>query len=311
MKINSINTYIPIYKNNTSRSFNNKVQNDVFVKTEQVSFCRKKKSRADMIKDFARDVKKYYFDEPFDHKAIEKLIQKDVKDVSVKDFSEIKCSYRLPEDFMGLYGEEIFFDEEKELFGCVDRTLYLKDPNEGEYSKATYYANCVHEYTHLLQSEDKEMSEIVFLNKLLKKSKAPLKTILNTIGYAPAYAVETEKAIKKPIFDSIDNEILFSKYLKKKPSVSEVYADNGINNIKKYALSIIDENAKKYSEKYDDIDETILKEFVFEHFRKENEAYEVDFETYKKVEPNMCKSSLQWDKLAKVQLYRLLAGLKN
>ena len=32
-----------------------------------------KKTRADIIKDFAKDVKKYYFDEPFDRKKIAKI----------------------------------------------------------------------------------------------------------------------------------------------------------------------------------------------------------------------------------------------
>lgn len=311
MKINSINTYIPTYKNNINFAFNNKVQNDVFVKTEQVSFGKKKKSRDDMIKDFARDVKKYYFDEPFDRKAIEKLIQKDVKDVSVKDFADANCSYKLPEDFMGLYGEEIFFDDEKKLFGSKNRTLYLPDPREGKFPKSAYYANCVHEYTHLLQSEDEETSEVAFLNRLLKKSNKPFEFLFDTIALCPSFAVETEKAIKKPIFDSIDNHVLFSKYLKKKPSVSEVYADNGINNIKKYALNVIDENAKEYAKKNENIDEKILKEFVLNHLKKENEAYQVDYETHKKADPNVYKSPLEWDKLVKIQLYRLLAGLKN
>lgn len=43
MKINSINTYFPIYKTLNQRTLGNKVQNDVFVKTEKVSFSGKKK----------------------------------------------------------------------------------------------------------------------------------------------------------------------------------------------------------------------------------------------------------------------------
>ena len=310
MKINSLNHISSINKNIIQKSYMNNVNNDVFVRSEQVSFGRKKKSRADLIKDFAKDVKKYYFDVPFDKNAIEKLIQKDVKDVTVKDFSERDRSIYWPDDFMGLYTEEVCFDDEKEVFLSGKKTLYLKNPNEGEYSKLAYYANCVHEYTHLMQSQDDEFSEIVALNKFYKNSKASSEVKDRTVTLAPQYFIDVEKSVKKPIFDSVNNPILLSKYLNKKPSVTEIYKDNGIDNIKKFASDIMDKKAKEYSKKYGEIDASILKGISILHFKKENEAYQADYDTQKKVDPSIYKSTLEWDKLAKIQLYRILSDLK-
>ena len=47
----------------------------MFVRTEQVSFG-KKKTRSEMAKDFAKDVKKYYYDEAFDLAGIQRIAQK-------------------------------------------------------------------------------------------------------------------------------------------------------------------------------------------------------------------------------------------
>lgn len=309
MQINSISTNIPIYKNSIRPNYNRYLQNDVFIKTEQVSFGRKKKTRADIIKDFAKDVKKYYFDEPFDRKKIEKLIQKDIKDATVKSFEEINCGYNLPKSFMGLYSEEFNYDEEKQVVSSSNKTLYLKDPNEGEYSKLAYYANCVHEYTHLLQSSDNEFSAVGQLNKLLRKSKASPEVKLRTVSLAPQFAIDVEKQIKEPIFNSLNSFELSSKYIQKKPSVSQVYADNGIDNIKKFALDIMNENAKNYAEKHGEIDTKMIKEYTLSHLQRECEAYQVDYDTHKKIEPNIFNSPLEWDKLVKIQLYRTLSDI--
>lgn len=310
MKINSINTYFPIYKTLNQRNLGNKVQNDMFVKTEQVSFGKKKKSRADLINDFAKNVKKYYFEGQFDRKEIEKLIQKDVKDVSVKGFNEIDCDYPLPSDFMGVHSEEFLYDEDKQLVLSGKKTLHLKDPNDGEYTRTAYYANCVHEYTHLLQTTDPIDSEIACLNRSLKKSKASPEVKFRTVSLAPKFAIEVEKTIKQPIHNSLANPILLKKYLKKRPSVTEVYADNNINNIRKFATDIINEKVKLFAQKHGEVDEMVLKEFSLSHLRKENEAYQADYEAHRKIDPKISNSPLEWDKLAKVQLYRMLADLK-
>ena len=310
MKINSINTNFSIYKNLKQRTFSNKVRNDVFVKTEQISFGKKKKSRIDIINDFAKNVKKYYFDNDFDINEIQKLVQKDVKDVSVKDFKELKSPYPLPSDFMGAYTEEIDYDKELDLVSSGQKTLYLKNPKDAEYTKIAYYANCVHEFTHLVQNADPQLSAVAHLNKLIKKSKAPVSVKEQSVILAPEFAIEVEKAIKKPIHDSLNNTVLFDKYWNKRPTVTEVYKDNGIDNIKKFANSVMNEKVETFTKKYGELDPMILKEYSLMHLQRENEAYQVDFNAHKKINPKIFDAPYEWDKVAKVQLYRILADLK-
>ena len=104
--------------------------------------------------------------------------------------------------------------------------------------------------------------------------------------------------------------MLVIKYMQNKPSVSDVYKDNGIENIKKFANSVINEKIEYFTKKYGEFDENILKEYALLHLKRENEAYQVDYSTHKKVNPKVFSSPLEWDKLAKVQLYRILADLK-
>lgn len=307
--IQQINTifgnYQPKYKQNLYS------QNDMFVKSEQVSFGKKKqKSREDLIKEFSNEAKKIYFDEKFDIKKIEKLAQKNLPELSVKNFDELKTPYKLPKEFIGVYTESLSYDDTTQLASVSDKTLYLKKPNQKKFPLIAYYANCVHEYTHALQNADEKISAVNCLNKLLQKSTVSPEAKERTATFVPEFAINVESKLKEPINNSIAN-LIVDKYLQnKQPTINDVYEANGIKDIKKHALKTIDEMSDKYIEKYGEMDKNILKEYTLMHLKRENEAYQVESDTYRKIFPNYFKNPIYWNIPVKIQLYRILANIK-
>jgi hypothetical protein len=310
MKINAIQYTQNISALTNKRFLNNSVQNDVFVRTEQVSFG-KKKTRIEQAKDFAKDVKKYYYDEPFSLQGIQKVAQKGVKDIQVKDYRELNVESEVLKTFMGALLNSFSYDEEKQQVVPNALELYLKNPDENNHvDRVAFYANCVHEYTHALQQTDKDVSDISVLNKLLRKSKATADVKNTTITHIGDFALEAEQRIKKPIYDAekdIDKQF---RYTMSPPTISQIYENEGIKDIKKFAINEIKNLMPKYEEKYGEMDKQILLSYTINHLQKENEAYQADYEAHKRMNSKYADKSVYWNINAVIQLYRVLSEIK-
>ena len=310
MKINAI-AYIQNVKALTNKRFlNNSVQKDVFVRTEQVSFG-KKKTRIEQAKDFAKDVKKYYYDEPFNLEEIQKIAQRGVKDLKVKDYRELNTTSEVLTTFMGALLSGFSYDEKKEQVSPNLLEMYLKNPNENtDVDRVGYYANCVHEYTHALQQTDKEVSDVAILNRLLRKSKASPEVKDRTITYIGDFTLEAEKNIKQPIRDAEQDMDRQMKYIFSTPTVNQIYADAGIKDIKKFAIDEIKSLIPKYTEKYGEMDNQMLLAYTISHLQKENEAYQADYDAHKRMNSKYVNHTNYWGIRATIQLYRILASIK-
>lgn len=281
-----------------------------------------------MIKDFEKDIKKYYFEEPFDFKKIEKVVQKTLPGVVVDDFKNADPEIYFSPNLRGLFAQTFSYDAEKQIVFPGDKTLYLTAPKGILplyaicYSKdiqerikladkALSYVNNVHEYTHALQSIDPEMSYIASVNEVLRKSTASKEVKENTVYLLNSYAGTVEQRINgRMIYHHENDTLLNKKYCQKKPTLDEFYADNGINDVRKFALDTMDECANELKKNNPEIDVNMLKNFAITHFKREREAYEVEFAAGKKVLPWFFNSNEQWIYSTRIQLYRTLEKLK-
>ena len=310
MKINAIQYTQKINGLTNKRLINNSVQNDVFVRTEQISFG-KKKTRIEQAKDFAKDVKKYYYDVPFDLEGIQRVAQKGVKDLKVKDYRELNVESEVLTSFVGALLNSFSFDEEKQQVVPKSLELFLKNPDENpNIDRVGFYANCVHEYTHALQQVDKDVSDIAVLNKLLRKSKASAEVKDRTITCIGDFALESERRIKQPIYDAEKDLKKQYLYSINPPTISQLYANEGIKDIKKFAIAEIKNLISKYEEKYGEMDKQILLGYTLNHLQKENEAYQADYDAHKRMNSKYANKAAYWNINAVVQLYRVLADIK-
>ena len=311
MKINAIQ-YTPQISNiHNKRHYNNSVQNDIFIRTEPISFG-KKKTRVEMAKDFAKDVKKYYFDEEFDLKGIQKVAQKGVKGLVVKDYRELDTADREAlKTFMGALLSGFSYDEKKQQVTSNLLEIYLKNPDENtDIDRVGYFANCVHEYTHALQQTDKDFSDVAVLNRLLRKSNASPEVKDRTITYIGDFALEAERRIKEPIRNAemdLDKQFL---YTVSQPKISKIYENEGIKDIKKFAVSEIKNLIPEFEEHYGEMDKQMLLAYTITHLQKENEAYQADYDAHIRMNSKYANKSAYWNVNAIVQLYRVLADIK-
>lgn len=310
MKINAIQ-YTPKISNiHNKRHYNNPVQNDIFIRTEPISFG-KKKTREELVRDFAKDIKKYYYDEPFNFQAIQKAAQKNIKGIEVKDYRELDIENEVLTTFMGALYSSFSYDNEKQLTVPSKLIMYLKDPNENtDMEPIAYYANAVHEYTHALQQADKDFSDVAVLNRLLRKSSASSDVKERTITYVGEFALDAEKRIKEPLHNAEKDDKKNFLYYMTQPTIKKIYEDEGVKDIKKFALDKIKNLIPTYKEKYGEMDEKILLEYTLYHLKKENEAYDADYETHIKMNSVYSNNRAFWNVKALIQLYKILSKIE-
>lgn len=311
MKINLV-TANNIYKTNfnkvqTSVCFGKQLVSDCFVKSSSVSFGAndEKTKRSQNVEFFMNDLGKKLNSAKFSVNDISNSMRKYDKNVCVKDMKKAPRELLFSKSLQGLYCSDLMYDEENNSFFIPkeNRIFYVRTETlKNQFGKAEAYVNAVHEFSHVLQSDDDEVNQIGLFNKYLADKNDDIDSAINQVSIASALAPAIEEGLAKPFMDALySNEDMayerlqngrldFVEWLSRKNKITDFdsYVQNSVNA--KIALAQ-DENKVE-------LDKNLFLDLSITHFSREIEAYKNENKAFKK-----CLNIDSVRAMTRVQLY--------
>ena len=178
---------------------------DTFSKSEQVSFKGLNDSDKKKVRAFSKELyRMLYIDKKFDFAGIQKIVRKFNKNLSVKPMDEAPSGY----DYCSIYVHKSQFDYESFSVNCTDETLYLEEPKRDNRNDINeLYVSAVHEYTHAIQANSKEMSCYDLTKAYLAKNRnsSDKDTVFQNAVVCDQVVHKIEDIVSMPIKMALNN----------------------------------------------------------------------------------------------------------
>ena len=290
MKINSISTNFNIFKlNNQSQQYKitAPLKTDTFSKANEVSFTGLSDSDKKKVSSFSKDLYRiFYIDKNFDLEKIQKIARKYDKGLSVKSMQEAPNEY----GYDALYAHKTQIDADSFDINIADRTLYLDETRVSDADEINeFYVAAIHEFTHAIQEQSKEMScpNIVKSYLARNKNSANRDDVLKNAVMSNRVAHGIEDIIATPIAACLNTPVIVSQMVKGKhsPNVGMELAHKmyGINDYNAYVRQSVNQLFNSLDEGKAGADRKHLLTYTAKHLECEAEAYNTESGAYAKV----------------------------
>lgn len=323
MKINSItakNLYqINFNKTQTEVFFNKKIAKDCFVKSNAVSFSGndKKMKRSQTLELFMKDLGKKLNCANFSVNDVSSSMRKYDKNVSVKSINHAPKELLFSKSLQGLYCSDLVYDEINNNFVIPEknRIFYMKTETLKEnLGRESVFVNAVHEFSHVLQSEDDDINQIGLFNKYLLNKKDDADGAVNQVCIASSLTAPLEEYLARPFIDVLyqNEDFAYTRMQNGRTDfVGWLSRKNRITDFDLYVKEKVNEKLDlAQSENNTELDKDLVLDTLLTHFEREIEAYENENKAFK-----MCLGMDSPRALTRVQLYKkfidVLIGMKN
>ncbi|MBE7706142.1 MAG: hypothetical protein E7Z91_02725 [Cyanobacteria bacterium SIG30] len=308
MKICSVNfnnLYNNLYCKNKNYNYFGDLHSDCFVKSKNVAFTSLEKRNKD-VNLFMNDLITKVSSPEFLMSDISNTIHKYSKHVNVKPMSKAPKEVLFSEKLQGVYCTPLVFDETSNKFFIPkkNRNFYFREETlKNDFGNISAFINAVHEFTHILQSEENEPKQINLFNSYIEENKSNVNDALEQVYLVMGLANTIEENIARPFLDALseNEEILYRRVENGKkdilPWLSRKKQVTDINDyVEQKVISSIKNAESKFNKK---VDKGLLFKNTIIHFEKEIEAYENENQAYK-----LCLQTECPDSLLRIELYK-------
>lgn len=314
MKISNIsnNIFCKSYSNKTS---NNKyktpnISTDCFMKSNNLSFgiLSISESRKQTVNSFMLDLLVKAQKPGFSIRDIGITLKKYVKDVQVIPFNKAPKNLVYSDKLQGFYYEQLEFDDDNNKFSLSpkDKLFYTKTETLNQpLGNGAVFANTIHEFTHILQSEDSSINYLNIFNNFIENNPNNIDNAINQISIAHKTANSIEEKIARPFINILDNTIIkaraYTKLLNgETDTVSWLYPKAGVKDFSTYVKEKINIAIKTSEREHNlSLDKQLVLDTAITYLTKEIEAYDNENKAY-----NIFFKQDNINALTKIQLYQ-------
>ena len=312
MNINPINFY-----SQNQVSSNNKAEvgfifnqpaSDCFIKSKNVSFTALSNAelRQQKVDSFMKDLSTKLNSPKFSISDISSSISKYSKNVKVKPLNQAPKELLFSKSLQGLYSVELTYNssENKLFIPKQNRNFYVRTETlKEELGNIWVFVNSVHEFTHVLQYDCENATQLGIFNSYIQKNKSDIDEALNQVSVVSATVHALEESIARPFIDTLAQyeELAFNRLQMGKNDMFDwLCRKNKITDFEEYINEKIAVGIKNIEEEQGiQIDKKLFFDIAINNFEKEIEAYQNENKAFK-----MCLGLDSPRSLTRIQLYK-------
>lgn len=319
MRINSVSFNYGNFKINN----NNRVQgsvvplkNDVFTKSEEISFRGLSDAEKKKVSSFSKDLyRMIYIDGKFNLEGVQKIARKYDKDINVKSMDEAPETH----GYRAMYTHKAQFDYDTFSVNLEDRTLYLEPSKPDDENKINeLYVSAIHEFTHAIQANSKDMSCNGITKSYLARNKnnPDKERIFKNAVLDNQVARNIENIVAAPINNALSNPAIITKMITSphtpKVGIEIVNTMSGVTDYNKFVTSSMNELFRRM----DDAsrvksDKKHLLTYAAKHLECEAEAYNNEAFAYAKAMEKGVSSNMAYMVSVEAKVYQDAAKILN
>jgi len=314
------NNFLKINNNKKRNSYiKNEIKNDVFIKSNTISFGSSLKEKRQVEVDFlTNSLLKKTQKQNLTFLDVSNCINNAGHKVAIKPVD--KRTDGVVGKYYGRFDMIYNYDEQKQRFVILDnrKTLYLNpDFQTQEAGNENMLINTAHEYTHFLQSYDSDLNSLNFFNDYIASHSDDIDSAVEQVCASIQVANLIEEGVACEFIKKL-SQVEGLSYTRLQNNALDMLGwlskKNKIEDLDGYLKGKIDAVISKFEQDTNiELDKDLVLKFAKTHFEKEIEAYGSENRAWKRIiSVNSNGAMKPFDSpraLTRIQLYEKTVGV--